>query len=150
MFSSRFRFHFPDISGQRLGARHGGRGMDVTIGGSVDELGGNAHVLPRPHDRSFHDAIDVQFPRDLWQCFLAPFVTHHRGSGDHTEGADFSEVSSQLIGHTINKNSCDGSPEELSSGSTAMERTGRPALARLWRCAVPRDRVSAGLNPRVG
>ena len=74
-----------NVEGQLIGIM-----PQMFVGGRIDQLRGNSHLVADPQGRAFHDRIHLEGPCDFRQ-FLAMLTLelHNRGPRDHSEPADF-------------------------------------------------------------
>ena len=63
-------------------------GPQVLIRGCLEKLGGDTHSLARTNNRSFNDAVDVQFSRNFRKTLFGAFVSHDGCSRDDPQRAD--------------------------------------------------------------
>ena len=73
----------------------------MSIGGSVDELGGDANAIAIANDGAFENEIDVELAGDDGQRLLRAFVDHGGGARDDAEGPDLSDIGDELLGEAV-------------------------------------------------
>src|SRR6516225_5708297 len=65
-------------------------GPQVFFGEGLEEIRGYAQVAARSRHGPFNHSIHVELSRDFRQWLLRALVVHGRGSGNHSQSANFS------------------------------------------------------------
>jgi len=75
----------------------------VLIGRAAHQLRRDADSIPGAQHRSFHNAVDSQFVRDLGQPLMRILVLHDRSTGNDLHPRDLRQVRDQRLGHAVGK-----------------------------------------------
>ena len=75
----------------------------MLVAAGIDQLNGDSYPVAGALNRAFQDSAHTQFIAYLTQILDGIAILHDRGSRDHFESADFSQLGQQVVMHSIRK-----------------------------------------------